>query len=402
MEALHNFINQYYSVSKERVAEIIKAQDNKIITQPLRVSVKGSFIALETEIDRFINRHFDHRYWTEVKPIFKPEVAEFLWGRPSSEIPEQTFRKLYHIFHDKNALRANKYLNDDIEYLPKKYIHQGEKLTKVMRKILREDVLDEILRDYGEIRNKCAKQEETLVISNKIVDFFTMSENGYNWRSCMHWDEGEYRAGTLEMADSSNFLVAYIAGEGEIYPGIEDKKVRFLIYADEKAIIPIKMYPYYNAELFKIAVDTLVKHLETEKGLKYEIKEYDRSTTNICIEMNHFMYNDYCCNTSLIQYAAFAPEALNEKGEGTFRSDGRCKCLKCGQEVYAEHSLLCADCAGMVKCEICGSWEDDSYIYETEDGYQLCEWCYHNDTYSDERGNRYRYEENMKEPVDEE
>ena len=402
MEALHNFINQYYSVSKERTAEILESQNQKIITSPLRVSVKGSFIALEAEIDRFINRHFDHRYWKEVKAIFKPEVVEFLWGKPLSDIPKQEFRALYPMFHDKNALRENKYFGDDIEYLPKKYIYHGEKLTKVMRKILREDVLDEILRDYCEIRNKCANKEETLVISNKIVDFFTMSENNYNWRSCMHWDEGEYRAGTLEMADSSNFLVAYIAGEGEIYPGIEDKKVRFLIYADEKAIIPIKMYPYYCAELFKVAVDALVEHLAKEKGLKYEIKEYTRSKANIYVNMNHFMYNDYGCNTNFIQYAAFAPGVLNEHGETIFRSDGRCKCLKCGEEVFSEESLLCAECAGMKRCENCGNWEDIEYITETEDGYSLCDWCYQHNTFADKNGDIYLFEENIKEPVDEE
>ena len=402
MEALHNFINQYYTVSKERVAEIITAQNQKILTSPMRVSVKGSFVALEAEIGRFISRHFNHRYWKEVKAIFKPEVVEFLWGKPLSDIPKQEFRALYPIFRDKNALRENKYFGDDIEYLPMKYIHKGEKLTRVMRKILREDVLDEILRDYGEIRNKCANKEETLVISNKIVDFFTMSENNYNWRSCMHWDSGEYRAGTLEMADSSNFLVAYIAGEGEIYPGIEDKKVRFLIYADEKAIIPIKMYPYYCAELFKIAVDALVEHLAKEKGLKYEIKEYTRSKANIYVNMNHFMYNDYGCNTNFMQYAAFAPGILNEHGGTIFRSDGRCKCLKCGEEVFSEESLLCAECAGMKRCENCGNWEDIEYITETEDGYSLCDWCYQHNTFADKNGDIYLFEENIKEPVDEE
>ena len=256
MEALHNFINQYYTVSKERVAEIIEAQNQKIITSPLRIPVKGSFIALNSEINDFIRRHFDYGIWKETKKLFKPEVIDYLWGKTSMVHPDTNYRNIYHALLNIDNLRENRLLtlNEDIEYLPKKYIHPKEKLTKVFKKVLREGMLDEILRDYGEIRNKCAKKEETLVISNKIADFFTMSENNYNWHSCMHWNEGEYRAGTLEMADSSNFLVAYIAGEGEIYPGIEDKKVRFLIYADEKAIIPIKMYPYYNAELFKIAV----------------------------------------------------------------------------------------------------------------------------------------------------
>lgn len=403
MEALHNFINQYYTVSEERVAEIITAQNYKILKEPTRIPVKISSLETNEEFNNFVRKHFDYGVWTQTKNLFKPEVIDYLWGA-FERGPDVNYRRIYHSLLNIENLRENRLLtlDGDIEYLPKEYIHPKEKLTKVFKKVLREGVLDEILRDYGEIRNKCANKEETLVISNKIVDFFTMSENSYHWRSCMHWDSGEYRAGTLEMADSSNFLVAYIAGEGEIYPGIEDKKVRFLIYADEKAIIPIKMYPYYCAELFKVAVDALVEHLAKEKGLKYEIKEYTRSKANIYVNMNHFMYNDYGCNTNFMQYAAFAPGVLDEHGETIFRSDGRCKCLKCGEEVFSEESLLCAECAGMKRCANCGNWEDIEYITETEDGYSLCDWCYQHNTFADKNGDIYLFEENIKEPVEEE
>jgi hypothetical protein len=96
-------------------------------------------------------------------------------------------------------------------------IHSGCKPIRILQKIVKEfeiPYFEEFRLEHSRILN-----QKTLVgdlcLSIHPLDYMTMSDNDYDWSSCMSWIDGEYRQGTVEMMNSACVIVAYIKGRND-------------------------------------------------------------------------------------------------------------------------------------------------------------------------------------------
>lgn len=228
-----------------------------------------------------------------------------------------------------------------------------------------------------------------LCLSIHPMDFFTSSDNNYDWHSCMSWqNKGEYNAGTLEMMNSPVVIIAYIEGKKPFYPCKDqrtwsNKKWRSYIIVDNDYLCVVRGYPYssttINNEVFKFLAElTNKKYGPTENFYK---NKYNFET--------EIMYNDFDNSTNIhsIQFIR-TPKKIKY-------GFGNVKCLCCGEYLTNEESQVvcpycnensevCAECG----CRVCA---DDVYWYEDT---PYCSNCY-NDLYfyCDTCGNDYSREE---------
>lgn len=138
------------------------------------------------------------------------------------------------------------------------YDRYGIKIPKGMKLIKAFKFFEEDKNTLEIIQNRASqviqedKIEGTLCFSVHPLDFLSVSENTYNWRSC-HALDGEYRAGNLSyMVDSTTFI-CYLKGEDNInIPMFPDdvkwnsKKWRVLLYKSdtEDMIFAGRQYPF--------------------------------------------------------------------------------------------------------------------------------------------------------------
>lgn len=247
--------------------------------------------------------------------------------------------------------------------------------------------------------------EGTLCLSIHPMDYMTMSDNDYNWDSCMSWlADGEYKQGTLEMMNSPYCIVAYLAGEdnqlewGQYYfysssPDVwNSKKWRQLLFIHPAFIVANRQYPYDAPSLETIALNWLKELAEKANYSTYRneitlIKNH--STTQDLtdeplywtLSMNQ-MYNDLSTNR---YYLATNLQDYTKMGWNTARLDvclsGPATCINCGAEIYEtpEARLLeCSDCMPGFYCSCCGDYNSDDPEYTNSDGDEYCYYCFSN------------------------
>lgn len=209
-----------------------------------------------------------------------------------------------------------------------------------------------------------------LCLSIHPLDYMTMSDNDYNWSSCMSWaDGGCYRRGTVEMMNSTSVIVAYLDG-GEFNGGLingftwNNKKWRTLIIVDPSFAITIKAYPYASDNLNKEALEMIRElakknwHIDYDEGISHygpsnEV-HYATYTDEIYFECNT-MYNDFCRG----QRSHMLTNSHNPYNARYFNYSGPDVCMNCGSSdcSYASNGDVC--------CSTClDVYDDDDYIGE--------------------------------------
>lgn len=212
-----------------------------------------------------------------------------------------------------------------------------------------------------------------LCLSIDPLDFLTMSDNSYNWSSCMSWVGGGcYRGGTVEMLNSPYVVVAYL--EDPAKP--QDKKWRTLLVVSPNYLGTIKSYPYASAPLSRLTVSWARSLAKENLGWVYDHYSED-NRTSLPIQTNA-MYNDTNRGQTHFQVYNDAPTAyLNISGERT--------CMWCGQPhaLFPNESFVCCeDCLSLNYCDCCGELMNDGY-YEIN-GMLYCSSCYENETLQDD------------------
>ena len=148
-------------------------------------------------------------------------------------------------------------------------------------------------------------------------DYMTMSDNSYDWSSCMSWKEdGCYKQGTVEMMNSPMVVVAYFkSGEDSFILNPErpeekwnNKKWRELFIVDKDVITNIKAYPYQNSEYSRFALDWLLDLARQANFSNYDNDciewSYESQPDDIDIEFDtNNMYNDF--EADCVQYSYF-------------------------------------------------------------------------------------------------
>ena len=165
----------------------------------------------------------------------------------------------------------------DYEYLGVK-IKKGSKLVRAF-KYFEEDkrVLNDIQSEASRIIQE-NKIEGTLCFSVHPLDFLSVSENTYNWRSC-HALDGEYRAGNLSyMMDKSTFICYLRSDRLEKLPRFPEdvpwnsKKWRVLLYLSEdwRMMFAGRQYPFETATGMNVVLDILRDNILVNDNLSHD------------------------------------------------------------------------------------------------------------------------------------
>lgn len=231
-----------------------------------------------------------------------------------------------------------------------------------------------------------------LCISIHPMDYITMSDNDYNWSSCMSWTEGGcYHAGTIEMMNSPCVVIAYIDGSKEWYPcgkrlgTWSNKKWRELFIVDRNFISGIKSYPYDNSDLESIVLDRIAAMAKKAFGWEY-CNENSKSKNNAmhftdCAVYfsTHLMYNDTENNEFVYRVAQdidYAKLDIMHGHNKYFNYSGHAYCTVCGYLIENEAGTVCMDHSEYIRCDDCGEliYRDEACF--DDDGNAYCSYCY--------------------------
>lgn len=242
----------------------------------------------------------------------------------------------------------------------------------------------------------------TLCLSIHPLDYMTMSDNDYDWESCMSWKNvGCYRQGTVEMMNSPYVVVAYLKGENPMklfgYGHDEEwsnKKWRELFIIHDDVVSEIKGYPYQSTLLVDKVLEW-IREIQEERGIHYDQEIYFNHCNNrsvydpdgkpIRLEFwTNMMYNDFG-TMDRGHHCLVATDRI--RNEFSLCYSGPSECMWCGSissSLPCEEALVCEDCEHTVRCDHCGShgWDADDFV--EVDGIWMCPDCYENSVRADE------------------
>ena len=278
-------------------------------------------------------------------------------------------------------------------------ITHGCKIMKMLGKIAKEFDLkgfEEFRIAHSRILNQ-KKISGNLCISIHPNDFATMSDNSYGWDSCMTWEgNGGYSQGTVEMMNSPMVVVAYVAGDKDVFNlGGSDwnsKKWRELFIVHPDVITEICAYPYANesitTQVLEILRSLVVENLGWEQYRHSEMTQWDSehvinpydNQENRLVFYSHAMYNDF-----RFIHKCFLPHAESKwtSGYGSIGYSGLSECLWCGnssehwEDLFDHEGCLIGECCdNSFTCSICG--ERHNYDPQYLDGDPVCDYCFDN------------------------
>ena len=142
-------------------------------------------------------------------------------------------------------------------------VKKGTKLLKAFKYFIKDSTVLSDMQNKASMIIQENKVKGKLCFSVHPLDYLSVSETTYNWRSC-HALDGEYRAGNLGYMMDNSTIVCYLKGEDDVklprFP--EDvlwnsKKWRVLLYLsnDWKMIFAGKQYPFSSAEGMNLIID---------------------------------------------------------------------------------------------------------------------------------------------------
>ena len=301
--------------------------------------------------------------------------AAFRSFDPTTEQYEYSF--LFYL--DKLLPLKNSSVNDSsycVKYNGKEYkISPNTKAIRILGKMAR-DTKDACIIDlYEKLRialSRHTNQKElhgNLCLSIHPLDYMTMSDNNSGWDSCMSWvEQGDYRAGTVEMMNSPYVVVAYVESEHKqaTFADItwNNKKWRELFLVTPNLITEIKPYPYVN-EFFTKETLRRLGALQPEASFSEAFEMPVRKTFTykdkelVFSPHANYMYNDFGLTASNKHWAIINENNL-DSWQTYINYSGTMNCMSCGEEIYYEadysNEVFCAPCLGETTfvCDCCG------------------------------------------------
>lgn len=291
-------------------------------------------------------------------------------------------------------------------------IEHGMKIIKALKKI--SDLLE--IKGFEDFRIEHSQvlNQKTLVgnicLSIHPMDYMTMSDNDCGWSSCMSWDYGDYRMGTVEMMNSNCVVVAYLKSKSDFRPcgSCEEwnsKKWRCLYIVNEHMITEVKQYPYVNdnlgAEIMNWLKELAGKNMKWNyHPVKFLIRDglHGNNSTITILDENkpdykfNFMTGEMYSDMYDDHNAYLNPDIPHSLD---IDYSGPTECMCCGETTYnsnAPSSLMLSCCDDTVHCCCCEEYidEDSAIIYNGEyycsycyeEHFRVCEFCedsYHRD-----------------------
>lgn len=333
---------------------------------------------------------------------FEYELSQNLRQIFTGEADWLSDNKILSLIYDRKGLGSNRYEGDksfDMVFASggKPFrVNPGMKLMKILSTITKHTNIDQNI--FEDFRIKCSQItnertiNRTLYISILPSDFMTASVNDCDWRSCMTWDGGEYRQGTVEMMNSPMVVCAYTTSSDPMTLGGEEfnnKNWREFFIVEPTAIVGIKGYPYWNrsieAEALSLLADTIKENTsynfnKTPISIKardsFEVVNPEYHDVHWFEFYTNKMYNDMYSE----HYALVNPTVLSTlPNRYVFEYSGLSQCMGCGEatDSIGENELLCDECLDIKYCAECGCRIDPNYdnYTETADGDIYCDYC---------------------------
>lgn len=322
-------------------------------------------------------------------------------------------------------------------------IPEGMKILKAAKFFLSDENELRAFQDAASRLIQETKITGTLCISVHPLDYLSVSENTYNWRSC-HALDGEFRTGNINYMADTCTVVCYLKGSNNVilprFPNSvpwNNKKWRVLLYFAEgqRAIFAGKQYPFFNPN----ALEYIRQGLMSDKiGLYFKdwsntiISEifvpdsngvitptennrrnlYDRYVymLNRLFSLNKmfkeeedtYHFNDVL-HSSTYLYPYFCTSYYSGGTMPKFHVGEAVDCLRCGRaHIKVSDSLFCDDCEldyghsqdeRYGTCACCGSrvvWDDTKPVLDSYNDYAyVCEDCYEKYNTCDKCGIRF-------------
>lgn len=294
-----------------------------------------------------------------------------------------------------------------VRYNGKEYkVSPNTKSIRILGKMARDTKDPGILDLYEKLRivlSQHTNQKElhgNLCLSIHPLDYMTMSDNDSGWDSCMSWvNQGDYRAGTVEMMNSPYVVVAYVESEHKqaTFAGSitwNNKKWRELFLVTPNLITEIKPYPYDN-EFFTKETLRRLGALQSEANFSDAFKMPVRKTfihkdkELVFRPQATYMYNDFGLTASNKHWTIINENNL-DSWQTHINYSGAMNCMSCGEEIEYNtdysNEVFCAPCLGETTftCDWCGrtvrNGNESSYWIEN---HLLCEDCWENEVMYD-------------------
>lgn len=227
-----------FELWEKNKSDIIKAFNGKLIYElPEKVAFEITDEIKEQHTTDFIKMVFNYNY---------DDLGHFL------QYERQGF------FSNKVV---EEYKNNDI------VITKGTKLVKAFKYFIKDQEALSNMQNAASRLIQENKVEGKLCFSVHPLDYLSVSENNYNWRSC-HSLDGEYRAGNLSYMMDKTTIICYLKGEDEVilpnFPSTvpwNNKKWRVLLYLsnDWRMIFAGRQYPFESNTGMDLILDILNK-----------------------------------------------------------------------------------------------------------------------------------------------
>lgn len=291
-------------------------------------------------------------------------------------------------------------------------IPKGAKLVKAFKHFITNKELLKTIQDRASMVIQDDKIHGNLCFSVHPLDYLSLSETTYKWRSC-HALDGEYRAGNLSyMADSST-VICYLRGEEDQklphFPETvlwNSKKWRCLLFfsRERSEIFFGRQYPMFSEEAMAIMSlelqkeeiietgwtppynDCISHHIGTNGHWSFDTKYYPirgflYGIDDIVKDQGDLHYNDLLRSSCYTKpYLMVNDWQWNQKVQ--FDIGNEVMCLNCGKLPISpgeEGTMLCCDCQEgwdqrTYWCDYCGDSHDEDEMYFI-DGLTICPKC---------------------------
>ena len=265
-------------------------------------------------------------------------------------------------------------------------LRKDEKLMRAIKRILNAFNFSEAtLSSFEEYRNShsmCLADKNisgTLCLSIHPMDYITMSDNNHNWESCMSWIyDGCYKAGTLELVNCENTIVAYLKSDNVdfgfyTYEGFRkwnSKKWRQLIHITDTFVIANRNYPFHSDGLSELALDWVRDLAKDNLDMDFLPELCNNNSDYQIRAITNHMY----CDLGATGAGKYYKTKDFGKDIKRFNLGGEAMCLCCGDFLNKEDELVCSDCSLDFYCDCCGEYSEDEPCH-VEGGEVVCESC---------------------------
>lgn len=377
--------------------------DNLIIRKPIQSVID----------DQELHDKMSHLTWTDEFKRLRSYVFD-LWRRNNQDNWSRRYLKdtidnvieisleevcRYYVFYV-DAWITNKYDGPTCEISVGsgkviKLVH-GCKLMKTLGRFAKEcgcfDEFEYLRLRQSQILNE-ANIRANLCLSIHPLDFMTASFNENDWRSCMCWEDGEFRRGVIEMMNSPMVVVAYLESASNSLHLCDDlkwnsKRWREFFIVRPDMLSGIKGYPYWNRNLEDETLNWLRQLFAPFFNVEYcdNIKVWETRHTiidlgndvkaDVRMECGPAMYNDFYEGND---YHSIFVKGLKTDKRLYINYSGESECVCCGEvdrSFNSEGDLCCDSCVETYYCDKCGcAITDENDMYELN-GRHYCRYCY--------------------------